>query len=77
MHVWDYTREDDAVAAVLRGHTAPVRGLLWSTEVPYLVLSGSWDYSIRVWDTRDGACLDTVLDHGADVYGMVKDFFSK
>ena len=23
-------------------------------------------YSIRIWDTRDGACLDTVLDHGAE-----------
>ncbi|KAK0130633.1 WD repeat-containing protein 17 [Merluccius polli] len=32
--------------------------------------SGSWDYTIRVWDTRDGTCLDTVYDHGADVYGL-------
>lgn len=31
--------------------------------------AGSWDYTIRVWDTRDGTCLDTVYDHGADVYG--------
>lgn len=30
---------------------------------------GSWDYTIRVWDTRDGTCLDTAYDHGADVYG--------
>ena len=54
---------------VLKGHNAPVRGLLWNTEIPYLLISGSWDYSMRVWDVRDGACLDTVLDHGADVYG--------
>ncbi|KAI2668356.1 WD repeat-containing protein 17 [Labeo rohita] len=52
------------------GHTAPVRGLMWNTEVPYLLTSGSWDYTIRVWDTRDGTCLDTVYDHGADVYGL-------
>lgn len=32
-------------------------------------VEGSWDYTIRVWDTRDGTCLDTVYDHGADVYG--------
>lgn len=32
-------------------------------------VAGSWDYTIRVWDTRDGTCLDTVYDHGADVYG--------
>lgn len=33
---------------------------------------GSWDYTIRVWDTRDGTCLDTVYDHGADVYGKTE-----
>lgn len=33
--------------------------------------AGSWDYTIRVWDTRDGTCLDTAYDHGADVYGEV------
>uniref|UniRef100_A0A3Q3L7V5 WD repeat domain 17 n=1 Tax=Mastacembelus armatus TaxID=205130 RepID=A0A3Q3L7V5_9TELE len=32
--------------------------------------TSSWDYTIRVWDTRDGTCLDTVYDHGADVYGL-------
>uniref|UniRef100_A0A8B9RS71 WD repeat domain 17 n=1 Tax=Accipiter nisus TaxID=211598 RepID=A0A8B9RS71_9AVES len=52
------------------GHTAPVRGLMWNPEIPYLLISGSWDYTIRVWDTRDGTCLDTVYDHGADVYGL-------
>ncbi|XP_053478125.1 WD repeat-containing protein 17 [Ictalurus furcatus] len=43
---------------------------MWNSEVPYLLTSGSWDYTIRVWDTRDGTCLDTVYDHGADVYGL-------
>ena len=67
VRVWDYTK--DNCVMVLKGHTAPVRGLLWNSEIPYLLISGSWDYSIRVWDVRDGACLDTVLDHGGDVYG--------
>lgn len=48
-----------------------MRGLMWNTEIPYLLISGSWDYTIKVWDTREGACLDTVYDHGADVYGKV------
>ncbi len=69
VRIWDYTQ--DACINVLSGHTAPVRGLMWNTEVPYLLTSGSWDYTIRVWDTRDGTCLDTVYDHGADVYGRV------
>lgn len=67
VRIWDYTQ--DACISVLSGHSAPVRGLMWNTEVPYLLISGSWDYTIRVWDTRDGTCLDTVYDHGADVYG--------
>ena len=65
--MWDYSKEN--CVATLHGHTGPVRGLLWSTELPYLLISGGWDYSMRIWDVRDGACLETVLDHGADVYG--------
>ncbi|XP_062349592.1 WD repeat-containing protein 17 isoform X5 [Cinclus cinclus] len=68
VRIWDYTQ--DACINVLSGHTAPVRGLMWNPEIPYLLISGSWDYTIRVWDTRDGTCLDTVYDHGADVYGL-------
>lgn len=74
VRIWDYTQ--DACINVLSGHTAPVRGLMWNTEVPYLLTSGSWDYTIRVWDTRDGTCLDTVYDHGADVYGRVLNVYA-
>lgn len=38
VRIWDYTQ--DACINVLSGHTAPVRGLLWNTEVPYLLISG-------------------------------------
>ncbi|XP_075411901.1 WD repeat-containing protein 17 isoform X4 [Tenrec ecaudatus] len=68
VRIWDYTQ--DACINILSGHTAPVRGLMWNTEIPYLLISGSWDYTIKVWDTREGICLDTVYDHGADVYGL-------
>nr|XP_034491784.1 WD repeat-containing protein 17 isoform X6 [Marmota flaviventris] len=68
VRIWDYTQ--DVCINILSGHTAPVRGLMWNTEIPYLLISGSWDYTIKVWDTREGTCLDTVYDHGADVYGL-------
>ncbi|XP_055132425.1 WD repeat-containing protein 17 isoform X7 [Symphalangus syndactylus] len=68
VRIWDYTQ--DACINILSGHTAPVRGLMWNTEIPYLLISGSWDYTIKVWDTREGTCVDTVYDHGADVYGL-------
>ena len=42
---------------VLEGHRNNVRALAWSHEVPFWLLSGSWDGSIRLWDTRSGACI--------------------
>ena len=68
--MWDYSQ--DACISVLTGHTGPVRGLIWNSEIPYLVISGSWDSNIRIWDIRSGSCRDTILDHGADVYGKFK-----
>lgn len=29
-----------------------MRGLLWNPEIPYILLSGSWDYSIKVWNLK-------------------------
>ncbi len=37
---------------VLSGHTHNVRALVWHYEIPWLLLSGSWDGTIRVWDIR-------------------------
>lgn len=39
-------------SAVLRGHTSNVRPLHWNSEIPWLLLSGSWDGTVRAWDIR-------------------------
>lgn len=39
VRIWDYTQ--DACINVLSGHKAPVRGLMWNTEVPFLLISGN------------------------------------
>ncbi len=52
------------------GHEQNVRALLWNTEIPWLLLSGSWDATIRVWDTRKNECIFVTSDHYADVYGI-------
>jgi hypothetical protein len=54
----------------LVGHHSRVRALQWDPEVPFVVHTGSWDATIRVWDIRNGACIRIVTDHHADVYGL-------
>lgn len=47
-----------------------MRGLAWNTEIPWLLLSGSWDSTIKAWDVRNSSCIYTLDDHHADVYGI-------
>ena len=54
----------------LLGHTNNVRALSWNHELRSLLLSGSWDSSIRVWDVVSGVCLKIIQDHCADVYSL-------
>jgi len=54
-----------------QGHKNNVRPVLWHSEVPYLLLSGSWDGEIRLWDARESdSCFSVGKGHLADVYGL-------
>jgi WD40 repeat protein len=78
VRVWDINSTTgrkstkEKTVAVLKGHTERVRALLWSHEFPEILLSGSWDSTIRIWNTvvDGGICLQIVRDHHADVYGL-------
>jgi WD40 repeat protein len=54
----------------LLGHRANVRALCWNSEHKSLLLSGSWDSTIRVWDVLNAVCLQVVSSHVADVYSI-------
>ena len=63
----------------LRGHKSNVRPLLWHTEISYLLISGSWDAKILLFDTRhiDPNSKDHIVartegseSHLVDVYGL-------
>ena len=73
MRVWSYG--DDKCTQVLHGHTSNVRGLCWSPEIAYLLYSGSWDFTIILWDVRTATRLAILDDHSGDVYGEYDLFF--
>ncbi len=52
------------------GHGNSVRGISWHCEIPWLVFTGSWDYTVKAWDIRSGSCVYTLFDHHSDVYGI-------
>jgi WD repeat-containing protein 17 len=47
-----------------------VRAISFNPELPWCLISGSWDATIKLWDCRSGACLYTIQEHTADVYGL-------
>jgi len=44
--------------------------LIWHTELPWIIFTGSWDCTIRVWNGGNGECLFVSYDHHSDVYGI-------
>lgn len=54
---------------VLQGHSAEVSSVHWSvTRQEQLVLSASWDGTIRLWDPQAQSCLSVFPDHSGMVY---------
>ncbi len=78
--VWDINLDDYEVGSgvkdikptvLLVGHTSNVRALAWNYENKYILLSGSWDSTIRVWNVFTGNCIQVINNHSADVYSII------
>ncbi len=52
----------------LEGHTAPVTALLW---VDGMLISGSWDTTIKIWDLKSGTCIRTLEGHLNTIQSLV------
>jgi len=69
----DSGRQPSTVSPVmtLSGHESNVRAIQWNPEFKNILLSGSWDSSIKIWNTDSGLCLYSIKAHSADVYSLV------
>ncbi|TNJ26619.1 WD40 repeat protein [Giardia muris] len=53
----------------LRGHTSRVRPIVFHPELPHVILSGSWDATVRAWNWVAGVELAR-FTFTSDVYGI-------
>lgn len=60
-----------APARILKGHRSNVRALGWNHEHADVLQSGSWDSMIKIWNAKQGICLQSVYGHVLDVYTVV------
>mmetsp|Transcript_7752 Transcript_7752/g.31406 ORF Transcript_7752/g.31406 Transcript_7752/m.31406 type:complete len:1403 (+) Transcript_7752:154-4362(+) len=54
----------------LEGHESNVRGQAWHPEIPEICFTGSWDKTVRTWNSVTGQCLQVTKRHLADVYAI-------
>ena len=71
--VWRFATGE--VVRTLEGHTADVKAVAWCRgdadgedgTPTWMVVSGSMDKTVRVWDARTGACVHTLKGHTSPV----------
>ncbi|GIQ81710.1 hypothetical protein KIPB_002712 [Kipferlia bialata] len=70
VHALSYDGKDSSRVCALNGHTKRVRPLLFHPALPHVLISGSWDGTVRVWDYASGTCLHTDSHSASHVYGL-------
>ena len=70
--IWDMKVVDQEIKAkFLLGHTDNVRQIIWLEKSTHSILiSGSWDSSIRCWNVDQMICIGIITEHQSDVYGI-------
>ncbi|CAD6962906.1 unnamed protein product [Tilletia controversa] len=58
----------NAVSATLRGHRRNVKSVRFVGEEGEMIVSGSSDTSVRLWDTASGGCQAVLEGHGSRVW---------
>lgn len=55
---------------MMTGHTNHSRQLVWMSDFPHILISGSWDGTIRIWDIDLAECISMINEHYSDVYSL-------
>jgi WD40 repeat protein len=61
------SQEPAQIKQILNGHKKKVVTLQWDEEK---IISGSYDKSIKIWDTQTGQCLRTITGHRGTVLSL-------
>ena len=67
--IWNLDNKD-IKGKFLLGHTNNVRQIIWIKEDPNKLISGSWDQTSRIWDTKYMICVGLISGHYSDIYGI-------
>ena len=67
--IWFYDTAGYQEAALLTGHTSNVRSVAFSPDGNTLA-TGSWDDTVRLWDTKTGAHIRTLTGHTNSVLSV-------
>lgn len=54
----------------MSGHTDKSRYIIWLNDYPQILISGSWDGSVRFWNVDLKICVFVLNQHYSDVYGI-------
>jgi WD40 repeat protein/serine/threonine protein kinase len=67
--LWDNRATDILGVKTLQGHTAPVNGVAF-TPGGQILISGSADHSISLWNTESGEALSVIAAHSGPILGV-------
>lgn len=63
---YDLNTQNDSIIGI---HADAIKSVVWSTKVNG-ILTGSWDRTVKLWDTREKECVGTFEQNNGKVYSM-------
>lgn len=63
---YDLNTQSDSIIGT---HSDAIKSVVWSTKMNG-ILTGSWDRTVKLWDTREKECVGTFEQNNGKVYSM-------